>query len=119
MRAVRAGPSFFPCAIGVLNLQIPSLAKERFEKAVGLLVVAEAPFVRVPHQLSRNAEGDRTQREPLDVFRRDREVRYARGTALTGANPVLLVIDAALEQLRRQFVFRPPRRRQQPDAFAT
>src|SRR5271157_5246590 len=62
--------------LGVLQLHLPSFTGERLEVAVGFLAVAEAPFVRVPDELSGDAECDRPQCEPLDVLRRDGEVRH-------------------------------------------
>src|ERR1035437_6699811 len=91
------------------HLQFPALPQIRLEQPVRWLAITELPFVRIPVELPGNAERDRAQGEPLNILRGSGEFRYARRSALAGPNPVLLVVDAALQHLRRQFVFRPAR----------
>src|ERR1035438_291719 len=103
--------------MSVLHLQFPALPQIGLEQPVRCLAIAELPLVRIPVELPGNAERDRAQSEPLDVPGSSGEFRYTRRTTLAGADPVLLVIDATLQHLRRQFVFRPARCRKQPHAF--
>src|SRR5207245_2654879 len=75
----------------ILNLQIPTLAKERPEQLVGFVAIAETSLVAIPHELPRDAQRDGAQRQPLYVFRGDRKIGHAGGATLAGANPILLV----------------------------
>ena len=56
--------------------------------------------------------------QPFDVLGGDGELRDSRRAALAGADPILLVIDSALQQLRREPVVGPPGCRKQPNALA-
>src|SRR5947209_6376360 len=76
----------------VLNLQIPTLAKEWLDELVRFVAVAEAPLVAIPHELSRDAQRDGAQRQPLYVFRRDRKIGHAGRATFAGADPILLVV---------------------------
>src|ERR1019366_735233 len=105
--------------MSVLHLQFPALPQIRLEQPVRCLAVTELPLVRIPVELPGNAERDRAQGEPLNVPGSSGELRYARRTTLAGADPVLLVIDAALQHLRRQLVLRPARCRKQPHTLAS
>ena len=92
----KSGPAGAGKGESRLYLKFPSFAEERLDITIGFFAVTEAPFIRVPDQLPGNSGRYCTQREPLDVLGRDGELRYARCAALTGANPILLVIDATL-----------------------
>src|ERR1017187_3326513 len=99
---VRAAPSSPPMIVvlmfvflsRVLNLQIPPPAEERLDKLVGFIAIAEAPLAAVPHELPGDAQRDGAQRQPLDVFRRDRKIGHAGRPTFAGADPILLVIHA-------------------------
>src|ERR1017187_7444979 len=79
--------------MSVSHLQLPALPQIRLEQLVRCLAIAELPLVRIPVELPGHAERDRAQSEPLDIPGGNGEFRYARRTALAGANPILLVID--------------------------
>src|SRR5690242_3429052 len=83
---------------------LPTLPDKWLQIFVRFLVVREASVPAVPHQLAGHPQGDRAERQPLDVLRRRAELRDSRSAALTRADPVLLMVDAALEHLRRKLI---------------
>ena len=111
-----------PPLVGARRHDAYSFSSQPFRKTGLTNLLASALLVKrsscCPTPACRGREGDRHQRQPLGVRRRDAEVGAARVAALAGADPVQHVARRARQQLRRQHVLGPARRRQQPHAFA-
>src|SRR5579872_5778924 len=97
--SARAAPSSPPMIRNlmtcILYLQIETFSKERLDEPVGLLAVAKPPLIRIPHQLSWNAQRDGAQREPFDVLRCYCELRRPESVAVAAARASRIRISGA------------------------
>src|SRR5512137_1860304 len=79
--------------------EAPALAERRFDVLVGLGVVGEPHLRVIPLEFAFATQRDSSQREPFGERARDGEVRTRRRAALTGADPVEVMLRSAREQL--------------------
>src|SRR5512146_897297 len=87
-------------AVRIILREFPALPEFRFQQGIGLIVVGEAPGLRVPVQLAlADPHRDHAEQHPLHERSGDAEVGACGLAAFAGADPVAIM--AADPVLRR------------------